>query len=40
MDLGWQPVPDREWQPTIRSMHMWSQIVGKVRLALADPLPH
>ena len=43
MDLAdgrWQPVPDREWQPTLRSLHMWSQIVGKIRLALADPLPH
>ena len=34
----WQPLPDPEWQPTIRSLHRWSQIVGKVRTALAQPI--
>ena len=38
--MSWEPLPDQEWQPTIRSLHMWTQIVGKIRLALADPLPH
>ena len=37
---SWQPLPDQEWQPTIRSLHRWSQVVGKVRLALATPLNH
>ena len=37
---SWQLLPDQEWQPTIRSLHRWSQIVGKVRLALAAPLNH
>ena len=36
----WQPLPDPEWQPTIRSLHRWSQIVGKVRMALAEPINH
>jgi hypothetical protein len=39
-EVSWEPLPEREWQPTIRSLHMWTQIVGKIRLALADPLPH
>ena len=37
---SWQPLPDQEWQPTIRSLHRWSQVVGKVRLALAAPMNH
>ena len=36
----WQPLPNQEWQPTIRSLHRWSQVVGKVRLALAAPMNH
>jgi hypothetical protein len=37
---SWQQLPDQEWQPTIRSLHRWSQVVGKVRLALAAPMNH
>jgi hypothetical protein len=37
---SWQPLPDQEWQPTIRSLHRWTQVVGKVRLALAAPMNH
>ncbi len=37
---SWQPLPEKEWQPTIRSLHRWSQVVGKVRLALAAPMNH
>lgn len=37
---SWQPLPDQEWQPTIRSLHRWSQVFGKVRLALAAPMNH
>jgi hypothetical protein len=38
--VHWEPVPDRVWQPTVRSLHRWSQVIGKIRLALAEPLPH
>src|SRR6476660_5583538 len=38
--MSWEPLPDRDWAPTIRSLHMWSQIVGKVRMALAAPVNH
>jgi hypothetical protein len=38
--MPWESLPDEAWQPTIRSLHRWSQVVGKVRLALAPPLPH
>ena len=28
------------WQETFTTVHMWSQIVGKIRLALAPPINH
>jgi hypothetical protein len=36
----WPPLPLREWEETYRTLHLWSQIVGKVRLSLAPPLNH
>ncbi len=36
----WPPLPLKEWQDTYRTLHMWTQIVGKVRLTLAPPLNH
>ena len=36
----WPELPWRDWEPTISTLHMWLQIVGKVRLALAPPLNH
>lgn len=37
---SWPELPWRDWQPTISTLHMWTQIVGKVRMALAPPLNH
>src|SRR6476620_1555059 len=37
---GWPELPWRDWGPTMSTLHMWLQIVGKVRLALASPLNH
>jgi Family of unknown function (DUF5996) len=40
-DTGlWPELPWRQWSPTISTLHMWTQIVGKVRMALAPPLNH
>ena len=36
----WPELPWRDWAPTISTLHMWLQIVGKVRLELAQPLNH
>ena len=36
----WPALPLREWQDTYRTLHMWAQIVGKIRLNLAHPLNH
>ena len=38
-----QPWPElhlAEWRDTCETLHMWSQIVGKVRLALSPPVNH
>ncbi len=31
----WPALPWNEWEPTATTLHMWTQIVGKTRLALA-----
>ncbi len=36
----WPPLPYEEWKDTYATLHMWTQIVGKVALALAPPLNH
>ena len=36
----WPPLPLREWRDTLRTLHMWTQIVGKVRMELSPPLNH
>ena len=34
------PLPLEEWEPTKTTLHLWAQIVGKVRLASASPRNH
>jgi hypothetical protein len=34
------PLPLAEWKPTCDTLHMWTQIIGKVRLKLAPLLNH
>lgn len=36
----WPPLPFAEWQKTYETLHMWTQMVGKIRLALAPPINH
>jgi hypothetical protein len=36
----WPALPWREWEPTISTLHIWVEIVGKVRMALPAPLNH
>jgi hypothetical protein len=36
----WPALPLSEWQETYTTLHMWTQIVGKVRMALSPPLNH
>jgi hypothetical protein len=36
----WPALPFSEWKDTYATLHMWTQIVGKVRLALGPNLNH
>ena len=36
----WPALPYAEWRETLETLHMWTQIVGKVRLARAAPVNH
>ena len=37
---SWPPLIYADWQDTCATLHMWTQIVGKIRLALAPPVNH
>lgn len=36
----WPSLPLAEWKDTYATLHMWTQIVGKVRLTLCPPVNH
>src|SRR6516165_7333304 len=36
----WPALPLEAWRPTYHNLHMWTQIVGKVRLALTPKTNH
>src|SRR5688500_1895359 len=36
----WPPLPYAEWKDTCTTLHLWTQIVGKVRLAQTPWLNH
>src|SRR6266851_5401247 len=36
----WPPLPAPAWADTYETLHMWTQVVGKIRLALAPPVNH
>jgi hypothetical protein len=36
----WPPLPLDAWQDTYATLHMWTQIVGKVKLELCPPVNH
>ena len=38
---AWPELPSlEEWEETLAAVHLWSQVVGKVRLALAPWINH
>jgi hypothetical protein len=39
-DPRWPALPNDEWKDTYATLHMWTQVVGKVALALAPPINH
>jgi hypothetical protein len=38
--MAWPALRFSEWKDTYATLHMWTQIVGKVRLALCPPINH
>jgi hypothetical protein len=40
MAAAWPALPFEAWQPTCTTLHMWTQIVGKVRMAQSPYLNH
>ena len=38
--LFWPPLPFAEWQATAETLHLWTQIVGKIRLSLSPWINH
>ena len=40
MSGAWPALPFADWRATCDTLHMWTQIAGKVRLALAPPVNH
>lgn len=36
----WLPLPVAAWQDTYQTLHLWTQIIGKIRLALAPKVNH
>jgi hypothetical protein len=37
---AWPPLAASDWAPTLQTLHLWTQIVGKVRMALMPPMNH
>src|SRR5664279_4983866 len=40
LSAAWPALPLAEWRDTYATLHMWTQIVGKTRLALAPMENH
>src|SRR5437899_11290087 len=40
IDQAYPKLPLEEWRATYETLHMWTQIVGKVRLVQSPPINH
>ncbi|MUL35449.1 DUF5996 family protein [Gloeocapsopsis dulcis] len=40
VNTPWSSLPVAAWQDTYETLHLWTQIIGKIRLALAPKLNH
>ena len=38
--MNWPPLPYHEWKDTYATLHMWTQVVGKIALATTPPVNH
>jgi Family of unknown function (DUF5996) len=39
-DSSWPALPLSEWRDTYLTLHLWTQVVGKIRMTLSPPLNH
>ena len=39
-DAAWLELPWPAWPDTLATLHMWTQIIGKLRLATGPPASH
>src|SRR5580765_6915907 len=39
-DSAWPALPLNEWQDTYLTLHLWTQVVGKIRMTLSPVLNH
>lgn len=39
-ETAWPALPLKDWEPTRATLHMWTQMAGKVKLALCPPVNH
>ena len=37
---AWPPLTFKDWKDTYATLHMWTQIVGKIRMALTPSVNH
>jgi hypothetical protein len=37
---AWPSLPLKDWQDTYTTLHMWTQIAGKIRMKLSPPINH
>ncbi len=37
---AWPALPFADWQDTCKTLHMWLQVAGKIRMTLSTPLNH
>ena len=37
---SWPALPFEAWRDTCQTLHLWTQIVGKVRMELSPPVNH
>jgi hypothetical protein len=40
LEETWPPLPQSAWSETCATLQLWTQIVGKIRLALTPPINH
>jgi uncharacterized protein DUF5996 len=40
VETSWPSLPLAEWKDTLDTLHRWTQVVGKTRLALSPPVNH